>query len=104
IDTFLTVWASGPAELVALAKSQKLDPAAVLEPWTLGLADFFAKKPKDALPKAVAYFKQVEAEVDAFLENYDAWLTPVLFTPPIKLGEQAPTVPFETLYERVVHY
>jgi amidase len=104
IDAFLTVWASGPAQLVQLAMSLKLKPDAVLEPWTLGLADYFAKQPKDALAKSLAYFKEVEAETDAFMSQYDAWLTPVLSSTPPMLGEQAPTVSFDTLYERITNY
>jgi amidase len=104
IDSFLTVWASGPAQLVALAKSHKLRPEDVLEPWTIGLAEFFAKKPKDAMAKSLAYFRKVEAATDAFMAQYDAWLTPVLNSTAPKLGEQAPTVPFETLYKRITDY
>jgi amidase len=104
IDAFLTVWASGPAQLVQLAMSLKLKPETVLEPWTLGLAEYFAKQPKDALATSLAYFKKIEAATDEFLSHYDAWLTPVLTGTPPKLGEQAPTVPFDTLYERVISY
>ncbi|HEY2070096.1 MAG TPA: amidase [Rhizomicrobium sp.] len=104
IDAFLTVWASGPAQLVALAHSLKLKPEDVLEPWTLGLADYFAKKPKDALSKSLAYFRTVELQTNAFMSHYDAWLTPVLTSTAPKLGEQAPTVPFDVLYDRITHY
>ena len=104
IDAFLTVWASGPASLVGLAKSKGLNPGKVLEPWTIGLAEFYAKKPKDALPKSLAYFKEAEKTIDAFMARYDVWLTPVLSEPAPKLGEQAPTVKFDTLYERTVRY
>jgi len=104
IDAFLTVWASGPANLVQLATSMKLKPEDVFEPWTLGLAEYFAKKPKDALEKSLAVFKQSEAAVDRFMTQYDAWLTPVLASTPPKLGEQAPTVPFATLYDRIIKY
>jgi amidase len=38
------------------------------------------------------------------MANYDAWLTPVLAAPPPKLGEQGPSVPFGTLYDRVIRY
>jgi amidase len=103
-DAFLTVWASGPAQLVQLAMSLKLNPDAVLEPWTISLAEYFAKKPKDAFAKSLAYFKEIEATTDAFMSQYDAWLTPVLSSTPPKLGEQAPSVPFDTLYERVTGY
>jgi amidase len=104
VDAFLTVWASVPAQLVQLATSLKLKPEEVLEPWTLGLADFFAKQPKDALATSLAYFKKAEAATDAFMSQYDAWLTPVLSSTPPKLGEQAPGVPFATLYERITNY
>jgi len=104
IDAFLTVWAAGPAQLVQLAQSKKLKVQDVFEPWTIGLAEFFAKKPKSALPKALAYFKKVEAEIAAFIAQYDAWLTPVLSTPAPKLGVEGPLVPFDTLYDRVIHY
>jgi amidase len=104
VDAFLTVWASVPAQLVELAISLKLKPEAVLEPWTMGLAEFFAKQPKDALAKSLAYFKKVETAMDAFMAQYDAWLTPVLSSTPPRLGEQAPTVPFDTLYERITSY
>jgi amidase len=104
VDAFLTVWASVPAQLVELAISLKLKPEAVLEPWTMGLAEFFAKQPKDALAKSLAYFKKVETAMDAFFSQYDTWLTPVLASTPPRLGEQAPTVPFDTLYERITSY
>jgi amidase len=104
VDAFLIVWASVPAQLVQLATSLKLKPEDVLEPWTIGLAEYFAKQPKDALAKSLAYFKKVEAATDAFMSQYDTWLTPVLSSTPPKLGAQAPTVPFDTLYERITSY
>jgi amidase len=104
IEEFLTVWSAGPANLVHLVQSKKLKPEDVLEPWTIGLAEFFARKPKDALPKALAYFKKIEAEIAQFMAQYDAWLTPVLSTPAPPLGVEGPLVPFDTLYDRVIHY
>jgi amidase len=104
IEAFLTVWASGPAQLVKAAESHHLNPQDVLEPWTIGLAEYFHKKPKGSLEKALGVFRDTEAQVDAFMANYDAWLTPVLAAPPPKLGEQGPSVPFDTLYERVIRY
>ncbi len=104
IGAFATVWASIAARLVTLAQSNKQNPQDVFEPWTLGLAEFFAKQPNDALADALTVFKQTEAQIDAFLAQYDAWLTPVLSAPPVHLGEQAPTVPFATLYDRTMNY
>jgi amidase len=103
-DAFLTVWASGEVDLVGLAKKMKQKPEDVLEPWTLGLAEYYAKKPTGALAQSLAYFRVVERQIAEFFTHYDAWLTPVLSSPPPKLGEQAPTVPFPILYDRIVGY
>jgi amidase len=104
VDAFLTVWASVPAQLVQLAMSLNQKPDEVLEPWSIGLADFFAKQPKDALAKSLAYFAKAEAATDVFMSQYDAWLTPVLSSTPPKLGLQAPSIPFPTLYQRITDY
>ena len=104
INTFLTIWASSPADLVAMALSMNLKPEEVLEPWTIGLAKLFNSKPKEALPQALAYFDKVERQIADFFGGYDAWLTPVLAAPAPKLGQQAPTVDFDTLYKRTTDY
>ena len=104
MDAFLTVWSSGPAQLVALAKKNGLDPDEVLEPWTTGLAAYFMSKPASALEDALTHFAMVTEKTESFMAEYDVWLTPVLASAPPKLGQQAPTVPFDTLYERTVEY
>jgi amidase len=107
IEHFMAAWASGPDALVRdgeAATGMPIEESQILEPWTVGLAKWYRAKPKDTLDKALVYFKQVEAQVDAFLSNYDVWLSPVLRTTPPKLGEQAPTVPFDTLYARTIDY
>lgn len=104
ITQFLTVWASTPADIVKMAQDAGLKPEDVLEPWTIGLANLFNGMPKDALANSLSYFDKVEREVAAFLGTYDVWLTPVLAAPPPKLGQQAPTVDFDTLYQRTVDY
>lgn len=101
VDAFMTVWASGPAALLAEARQRNLDPESVLEPWTLALADMYAKKPATALADAIAHFRQIEDVYRAFFTRYDMVLTPTLAAPPVRIGEQAPTVAFDDLYERV---
>ena len=104
VDAFMVVFSSSPAKLVQMAKKKDLKPEDVFEPWTLELAEYGMRAPPDAMSKALAVFKEAEAKVDAFMANYDAWLTPVLALPPIRLGEQAPTLDFETLYSRLKQY
>lgn len=107
IDHFLTIWASGPAELKAMIEAQAGVPTeqtGLLEPWTLGLADYFNAKPDGAMASALAHFGEVTQQMIEWIEPYDVWLTPVLNSAPPKIGEQAPTVDFETLYERTIHY
>ena len=96
-EAFLVVWSSRPAKLVEAAKRKNLNPENLFEPFTLELADYAMKLPPDAWLKALAAFRETEAQVDAFMANYDAWLTPVLALPPVRLGELAPTVDFKTL-------
>jgi len=108
---FLSVWASLPAQVasaarwIGLTQLRWVAPEEALEPWTLGLAEMHRDRGGEAaVAQAVAYFAKVERLYDAFFEGFDVHLTPVLREPPIRLGEQAPDVPFDTLLERVVSY
>ncbi|MEQ9146405.1 MAG: amidase [Parvibaculaceae bacterium] len=113
MDQFIGIWASSPSELVAnawligLTQFRWTSAEEGLEPWTRGLADWFDKKEAanpGVIERALAYFKQVEAQYDTYFDEVDVELTPVLRSPPMKLGEQAPDVPFDTLFERVLDY
>jgi amidase len=103
-EAFASVFWSLPAKLVRQAKSRNLNAENLFEPWTLAAADYAMKLPPDAMGKGLMAFTEIEAQVDAFLAGYDVWLTPVLASPPVRLGELAPTVDFKTLLERVTHY
>jgi amidase len=103
-EAFESVFWSLPAKLVRHAKSRNLNAENLFEPWTLATADYAMKLPPDAMGKGLTAFTEIEAQVDAFMASYDAWLTPVLASPPVRLGELAPTVDFKTLAERVTHY
>ena len=105
-EHFLTLWAHGPAQLIEQLQRHESGPerVALLEPWTLGLAEEFARKPLGSLQAALGYFASVERTLDEFFAGVDVWLTPVLASPPPPLGELAPDVPFATLRERCIRY
>lgn len=107
VDRFLTIWASGPAALKAMIEEQTgkaAEETGLLEPWTLGLADYFNAKPTDAMANSLSYFAEVTARTNAWFADYDVWLSPVLKSAPPKLGEQSPEVAFDTLFERTIQY
>lgn len=104
VDAYMVAFSSEPVKLVQMAKKKNLKPEDVFEPWTLGLAEYGMRAPPDAMSRALAVFRETEAKVDAFMASYDAWLTPVLALPPIRLGEQAPTLDFATLFGRLAQY
>lgn len=107
-DAFLTVWANG-AKGVAETAKQLLggkDPRTlgVLEPFTLGLVDWFESRPADQLEKALAVFDDVTRVFAAHHQKYDVSLTPVLNAPPPKIGYLAPDLPYDTVLERMLSY
>ena len=106
-DHFLIHWASWATGIVQDVESRSGRSAAetgLLEPWTIGLSDYFLSKPSNALPDAVNAFRITARQVAEFFGHYDAWLSPVTASPAPRLGEQAPTVEFDTLLERVSRF
>ncbi len=105
-EAFLTAWAAGADELVqgvAKAIDGKPDDT-LLEPFTLGMAQAYAKLPAGAAEKAVKDLEAAGRAYDTWFEKYDVILSPVLAKPPVRLGVLAPTVPLATLYERLIEY
>lgn len=111
---FLAIWSSIPSRikrLFFLIRAYAAGPffwrwppyEEALDPWTRGLADMFdAEEARDPgqVERALAFFEQVSHEYERFFRRYDVALTPVLRRASFPIGEQAPTIPFETLMER----
>lgn len=104
-DKFLLLWAAGAAEFAkdASAYSGKPIGPEILEPWTLGLAADYMRR-KDELLPAIAYLQGFKATYEAMFEDFDILLSPVTSSPAVKIGEQAPTVDYDTLLERVTDF
>lgn len=102
VHHFMTVWGAGAAGIVAEAERRKLVPDSVLEPWTLGLTEMFRQRETSAMDEALTHFQQMARIYEAFFSRYDVVLTPTLAAPPVQIGDQAPTVAFDELFQRVV--
>ena len=103
-DHFLNLWSSIPAGIVQQALARGLDPQDVLEPVTLGMAEYFSSASPNAIPAAVDFFEGYSARIDAQLASFDVLLSPVLRRPPIPIGEQAGTLPFDQVFDPLIDY
>jgi len=107
ITDFLTLWASGAAELVDHAVQVSGGrPEALFEPFTLGLAAMHRTAPPGALAEAVRRLHAAAMAYDPWLVGHqvDVILSPVLQSPPAPLGYVGPDVAFDTLVARLVSY
>ena len=105
-QAFLVLWSAGAAETVqGVAKALGRTPGPQdLEPFTLGMARAFAAQSAGAVDRALAV---LETGVKAYLslfQRYDVVLTPVLASPPPKLGWVRGDVAYDTLIERLTQY
>jgi amidase len=48
----------------------------------------------------LAYFRQLTRQFEAFFQNHDVWLTPVMSIEAPKIGYIAPDTPFDTMLQR----
>ena len=116
IERFLVFWGGVPHQLLRalpLIRLQQLfkgnlmltSSTAGLEPWSQGLAAWYRRRTREeggATAISLDFFEQARRAYAAFFDRYDVILSPVLRRPPPKIGELAPTLPFETLLERCV--
>lgn len=104
-EAFVLYWASGAAR-VATGLEQRLGRPltdADLEPWTLGLRDYFLAR-RDGIEAAIGVLQRSAATVDRFFEQYDVLLTPVLAKLTPRVGDLAPSLPFDIHFERATGY
>lgn len=96
-DAFILYWASQALEVRGMitAKAPTAPVDQLLEPLTLGLADFAQKAGPAKVAHAVATLKAAEHAYVGMFPGIDVLLTPTLARPPALLGEYAPTLPFD---------
>jgi amidase len=94
---FQTLWAYGAAELL----KQVGDPA-LLEPFTVQMAQSLSRLPADALNGVTERLTLVSRQYDGWFDSFDVILSPVLGHPPAPLGHLRGDVSYEELWERLV--
>jgi amidase len=105
-DAFLLTWSKGAANLLAEA-GERLGHAPGpdhVEPFSLAMATIVAGAPDGAVDQAVAYLTALSAPYDAWLQQFDMILSPVLSLPPPEIGWLAPDLPVDTMAERLTRY
>jgi amidase len=108
INDFLLLWASGAAGLadnIAKLAGRRPDES-LMEPFSLGLVEMYARAPADALPMAMGRLHAAAMAYDPWFagQQLDVVMSPVLASPPPPLGYVGPNVPFDTLIERLIEY
>lgn len=105
-QAFQLYWASGAAQAVEEVRQARpgepLD--ALLEPFTLALAEEAARAAPGAIDQAIATLQQFEVAYAQLFTQMDVLLTPVLASPPVPIGTLAPTRPYPELQEALLDY
>jgi amidase len=108
IEDFLLLWASGAADLVGgVRKAAPGVPIqALLDPFTVGLAEMFGRAEEGALKEAVERLNVAERAYTPWFaaSGFDVVMSPVLGMSPPRLGFVGPNVPMRTLVERLIAY
>lgn len=104
---FFGLWAASVASIPELAREwlgDTVDLEEVLEPFTLGLADWAADHggPGSLQSDALEVFTEVNTSLHDRFDSYDLLLSPVTRSATCALGTLAPDVPFDDLRERLL--
>ena len=105
-DAFLTLWGVG-ANMSIQAVSKYLGRAAGpddLEPLTFSMAAVGTKGGEAGLGKALATLADLQKRYISQFDTIDIFMTPVLGRPPARIGEFAPTLPYDQMADRLAAY
>ncbi len=104
-EDFTLYWAAFAQAAVSLWEETFHLPrnAIAFEPFTIGLADRFERE-EALFPAAIERLQAVVPRMNAFHEQYDLILSPVLTAPPPEIGYLGATLDYETLMQRLTDY
>lgn len=104
-DDFLLYWASAAHGIVALWKRQFKLPlqGVAFEKFTLGLNNYYEAN-TDVFDDAIKRLQAVSVEMANIFSQYDVILSPVVATPPPKIGFLDGDLDYETLRDRLLGY
>ena len=102
---FILYWAAGASKIIADWEAAAGRKATYhdFEAWTFGLVDYYNAYSGSA-PDAFARLVNFAGDWRAAFDNYDVLLTPVLATPPVKIGYLSPSAAFPVLFERITEF
>ncbi|AZU04049.1 amidase [Glycocaulis alkaliphilus] len=95
------LWMHLGADCVDAVRARGQEPARVLEPWTRALGRMAEALSPEDLEQAYAQIAALPAQLSAFADHFDVWLTPTLASPPPLIGDMAPDLDPDLLMERM---
>ena len=96
---FLILWGKGASDLL-----KAVGNADILEPFTRDMARQFDAMPADTMDGVVERLTRVVQQYDAWFNDFDVILSPVLDHPPAPIGWLKPDLPLDVLTERLMDY
>jgi amidase len=105
MDAFAIYWASGAARVADGLEAALARPVTDqdLEPWTLGLRQYFLEH-RAGFDAAVATLRASVATCEEFHAKYDVLLTPTLALLPPRIGWLGADVPFHASFDRLMGF
>lgn len=106
VPAFMNLWEAGAAELAAeiMKLAPAADPATLLEPLTLGMAEEGARYSPERMAAIAGTLDAAMHAYRAQFAEIDIYVTPVIGSPPARLGYLAPTIPYRDQRERLIEY
>ncbi len=105
-DSFRAIWGYLAVDIVQRSGCDPYSDAILetLEPWTVDLARWGERLGPLDLDQVFEQSTRASDALSGLFVNHDVLLSPVLKTPPVKIGQLAPTRPFKDLLQDMFDY